>query len=205
LKGVCFDVYIIGITGGTGAGKTTAVHALQSLGALALDCDEIYHELLLSSDEMKKELEARFADISTDGNIDRNKLGKIVLNDPISLSELNVITHKYVNTEIEQRIDLHKNQGGSVAAIDAIALIESGQGDKCNIIVGINAPIETRILRIMKRDNLTKKLAELRINAQKPESFYIENCDYMLENTYDTHSIFKEKCIEFFSELIINT
>jgi len=193
---------IIGITGGTGSGKTIAVHALQTLGALALDCDEIYHELLLSSVDMKAEIEAHFENVSTDGAIDRQKLGEIVWNDPASLQELNIITHKYVNSEIERRINTFIARDGKIAAVDAIALIESGQSSKCDIVVGVIAPPEKRLTRIMKRDKLTKEYAQMRINAQQPDSYYTKNCDYILENTYDTQTEFEDKCLEFFNEMI---
>jgi len=195
-------MYIIGITGGTGAGKTSAMNALQSFGAILLDCDEIYHELLKNNAEMKAEIEARFTNVTTEGNIDRQKLGKIVWNDPDALQDLNDITHKYVSSDIEWRIIAYTAQGGDLAAIDAIALIESGQSKKCDVIIGVTAPVEKRISRIMDRDGLTKDQAGTRINAQKPESFYIENCDYILENIYDTQDLFENKCKEFFSTLI---
>jgi len=191
-------MYIIGITGGTGAGKTSAVKALQALGAQALDCDEIYHELLLSNAGMKTELNEQFADVSTDGEIDRRKLGEIVWNNPDSLQKLNNITHKYMNCEIDKRISSLLSQGVAVTAIDAIALIESGQNKKCDIVIGVVAPKEKRISRIMQRDNLTKERAIMRINAQQQESFYRENCNHVLVNLYDTASEFEDKCIEFF-------
>ena len=197
-----FAVYTIGITGGTGAGKSLAVKALEKLGALALDCDEIYHELLLSSLEMRAEIEATYDNVTTENVVDRKKLGEIVWNDPLSLQKLNHITHGFVNSEMERRIRAFKNQGGKVAAIDAIALIESGQSDRCDVVVGVTAPEEKRLSRIMNRDNLTREHAQMRISAQQPESYYIKNCDHILENTFDTQAGFEEKCTEFFKNLI---
>jgi len=194
-------MYIIGITGGTGAGKTSAVKVLQEMGAMVTDCDEVYHELLISNADMIEEIEANFTDVTGDGKIDRKKLGEIVWNDPEALQKLNIITHKYVNDEIDRRINAFREQGASIIVIDAIALIESGQSKRCDVIVGITAPQEHRIFRIMKRDNISKETAQARISAQMPESFYEENCDYILENTYDTQEEFEKKCIWFFREL----
>jgi len=195
-------MYIIGITGGTGAGKSSALKVLQELGALALDCDEIYHELLECCSEMVAEMGARFNGVSVNGKSDRNNLAEIVWNDPVSLNDLNQITHKHVSNEIEQRISSFAAQGGKVAAVDAIALIESGQSDSCDMTVGIIAPQEERIKRIMNRDGLSKEQALSRINAQKPEGFYRENCDYILENVFQTQSEFEEKCTEFFTNIL---
>jgi len=194
-------MYIIGITGGTGAGKSSAVNALRTLGAYALDCDAIYHEVLSDNTEMIAEIEAHFNNVSSGGVIDRKKLGEIVWNDPAALQKLNEITHKFMNTEIDKRISALKAQGVKIAAVDAIALIESGQGKKCDIVVGILAPQEKRLSRIMRRDNLTKEQALRRINAQQPESFFREKCDHTLENIYDFPAEFEEKCIEFFKSI----
>jgi len=195
-------MYIIGITGQTGAGKTSALKAVQSLDALTLDCDDIYHEALLSNMEMTAEIQARFSEVITDGKVDRQKLGAIVLSDPTALSELGEITHKYIIVEIDRRIDLFKAQGGRIVVIDAVALIESGQGDACDVIIGITAPMETRISRIIKRDGITREQAEMRLKAQQPEDFYIKNCDYILDNTYNNLGEFEDKCRDFFQELL---
>ena len=196
-------MYIIGITGSTGSGKTTAMQALQTFGALALDCDEIYHELLSSNPDMKEEIEARFDNILTEGKIDRKKLGAIVWNEPVALKDLNEITHKFVSSELDHHIASFEAQGGNLAAIDAIALIESGQSRRCDIVVGVLAPEEKRLSRIMKRDSLTAELAQMRIDAQQRDSFYRENCDHILENIYDTQEKFENKCKEFFKEILM--
>ncbi|MCL2820747.1 MAG: dephospho-CoA kinase [Oscillospiraceae bacterium] len=195
-------MYIIGITGGTGAGKSSAIKALQKLGANALDCDAIYHDILLNNTKMKEEIKAQFHDVTTDGEIDRKKLGEIVWNNPDSLKRLNSITHKYMNEEINSRITSFKENNTALTAIDAIALIESGQGKKCNTIVGIIAPQEKRLTRIMQRDSISEENALKRINAQQFEVFFRENCDYILENIYETETEFEKKCTEFFKELI---
>ena len=195
-------MFIIGITGGTGSGKTTALRALESLGAIALDADAIYHELLTEKIELKAELEAEWSGISSGGAIDRKKLGEIVFNDPDALLKLNSITRKYVGAEIERRLADWEAQGGAVAAIDAISLIESGRAEKCDVVVGVTAPTEIRIKRIMDRDGITQKQAEMRVAAQKPPEFYRENCNHMLEGDCETSSEFKQECRAFFSKLL---
>jgi len=193
---------IIGITGGTGAGKTSALELLGELGALTLDCDAIYHELLSDNQEMLSELGAGFEGVLSEGKIDRKKLAEIVFADSSALEKLNIITHKYVSVEVEKRINQWESQGGEITAIDAIALIESGIFKKCDIVVGITAPKETRLNRIMVRDGISLKQAEFRAKAQKPDSFYEENCDHILHNTAATPNEFKKECEQFFRNII---
>ena len=195
-------MFIIGITGPTGAGKTSALRALEALNARALDCDKIYHKLLADNPDLKSELDARFPGVLQNGVIDRKALGEIVFNDGKALSDLNVIAHKYVGYATSQSIDDWARSGGTVVAIEAIALIESGIAKKCDVVVGITAPADMRIKRIMERDGLTQAGAEQRVNAQKTDSFFEENCDYVLKNVYTNPDEFEEKCMEFFNELI---
>ena len=193
---------IIGITGGTGAGKSTAVKALQSLGAEALDCDSIYHELLSENSDLISEISQQFDAVMSDGKVDRRKLSEIVWNDTESLKKLNSITHKYVSEEIERRISSFEKLEVKTVAIDAIALIESGQGKRCEVVIGVVAPQEQRVARIMNRDNISREHALKRINAQQQEIFYRENCDYILENDYGTEAEFENACSGFFKDIL---
>jgi len=195
-------MFIIGITGGTGSGKTSALRALHKLGALTLDSDEIYHELLADNDELKSTLEARFNGVLHNGSINRRKLAEIVFREPSALLDLNKITHNFVSEEIERRITQWKAEGGTITAIDAIALIESGRAGKCDITIGVIAPAEIRISRIMKRDGITREQAEMRVNAQKPDSFYIENCDHILQGEFESPIEFEKECTGFFAKII---
>ena len=193
-------MFTIGITGGSGAGKTSALRALRSLGAFTLDCDAIYHELLANDPNLKSELDAHFRGVLRNGEIDRKRLGEIVFNNPAALLELNAITHKYIGKEIARRTADLENRGFVAVAIDAIALIESGRAGKCDIVVGVIAPKEVRVERIMARDGITREQAEKRIDAQKPDSFFIKNSDYILEGIYSEPGEFEEKCKDFFKE-----
>ena len=195
-------MFTIGITGGTGAGKTSALRALESLGALTLDCDAIYHELLASDIDLISDLESRFSGVTSNGSVDRKRLGEIVFRDPSALRDLNAITHRYIGKELARRIAEWESRGGEVVAIDAIALIESGRASTCDVVVAVTAPKEIRMSRIMARDGITREQAEMRIDAQKPDSFYRDNCDFSLEGIYNDPVYFESVCVEFFDKLI---
>ena len=173
---------IIGITGPTGAGKTTVLNALRSLGAEVVDADEVYHRLLAESDEMKAALTAAFGGHILDGRgeVDRKRLADAVY--PHRLEELNAITHPHVAAAVEERIDAAKAEGRPALAIDAIALMESGLSDRCDIVAAVLAPKELRIRRIMARDGIDEAYARRRVEAQKPDSFYRSHADYVLES-----------------------
>ncbi len=173
---------IIGITGMTGSGKSACLEVLRPLGALTLDCDVIYHELLESSEIMKTELKERFPEACLGPVPDRRILRRIVFADADALKDLNVITHRYVKEEVLRRLREFAMEGGTIAAVDAVELLEGGIAQLCSLTVGVVASEKTRIKRIMERDGISREDALLRIRAQKPESYYVENCSVTIRN-----------------------
>ena len=96
---------IIGITGGTGCGKTTLLEAIKARGGLVLDCDAIYHRLLQTDKKMLAAIEARFPGTVQEGILQRKKLGAIVFADEQALLDLNRITHSAVKNEVQRQLD----------------------------------------------------------------------------------------------------
>ena len=164
---------ILGITGGTGCGKTTLLEAVRRRGGLALDCDAIYHALLASDHEMLDSLEKAFPECFQGGSLQRKQLGALVFSDPQALALLNSITHSAVKREVKRRL----SPAPELAAIDAIALLESGLGQLCDVTVAVLAPREDRIARLTRRDGITRQYAASRIDAQHPDAWFRERCD----------------------------
>ncbi len=184
----------IGITGGTGAGKSTLLSELEGMGACAIDCDRLYHELTYDSREMLREIECEFCGVVKDECLDRKALGKIVFGNVDKLAKLSSITHKYVSMEVEKRLSEARKDGKTLAAVDAIALIESSLSEKCDVVVGVVSKPENRIARIMAREGISEEYARLRVFAQKPDEFFIEKCDFLLENNFETEDEFRAEC-----------
>jgi len=187
---------IIGITGGTGCGKTAFLHVVQELGGVVLDCDAIYHALLKTDKTLLAAIESRFPGTVENGQLQRKKLGSIVFNDPAALEDLNRITHGAVKAEVIRQLA----SGPKLAAIDAIGLFESGLNELCKLTVAITAPREVRIARLMARDQISREYAEARIDAQPAPEEFIRRCDRHLEND-GTLETFRSKCLAFFREL----
>ena len=176
------NMHIFGITGTTGSGKTSVLEAFRRKGALLLDCDRLYHDLLENSEGMLRELENRFPDAFEKGRLMRKKLASIVFHDEATLADLNAITHRYVCEDVKRQLRAHAMSGGQVAVIDAVELISSGLGALCDCTIAVLAPEAERMKRIMARDGLTEEQALERIRAQKNDAYYRENCTYTVLN-----------------------
>lgn len=174
---------IIGITGPTGAGKTTALNELEKLGGVIIDCDAVYHELLKSDLTLQGELQSRFGVLTDENGVfDRKKLGGVVFHDPAALADLNAIAHRHVVDAVKVILSQAEQEKIPAAAIDAIALFESGLADLCQATVAITAPADIRVERIMAREGISREYAQSRVNAQNPEEFYTSRCQHTLRN-----------------------
>lgn len=196
------NMRIIGITGGSGCGKTTALHTLEQIGAGIIDCDGLYHDMLENDISLIQDISQAFPDaVSENGTVNRKVLGSIVFHDQSSLARLNEITHGHIKRNVEEIILQCALEGKRIAAIDAIALIESGISSECETTIGVLADRESRIHRIMMRDGISREAALDRINAQQQDEYYIKNCSHILWND-DTQQHFEKRCAELFSEVL---
>lgn len=184
---------IIGLTGQTGAGKSTVAKILEKYGCYHIDADSVAHEVIDSDEKVKEKLSERFGNdvIGEDGKVDRKILASRAFADSESTRALNAITHPAVNSKI-QSILLKQSQFGTKAVIiDAIALFESGEDKLCDCTAAVTAPEELRLQRITERDGISASRAKERINAQKDEEFFSVNADYIIKN-YPPYNIYEE-------------
>ena len=171
---------VIGFTGPTGAGKTSALRALERLGGLVLDCDAVYHELLRTDEALRGAITDAFGPVfGADGTLDRQKLGTAVFGDPAAMERLNAIIFDRLPRELLRRIN---DSDAPLIGIDAINLVESGLSRLCRRTVAVLAPAETRVRRIMARDGIPEDYARLRVQAQKSDDFYRTHCTDVLVN-----------------------
>lgn len=189
---------VLGITGGTGCGKTTALRAVKALGGLCLDCDAIYHALLETSKPLLEAISRRFPGVVENGVLQRKKLGEQVFQNPAALRDLNAITHPAVKRRV---LEILQEKKPRLAAVDAIGLIESGLGDLCTATIAITAPREFRAQRLQKREGISEAYALARIDAQKSNEVFRAQCDYTLENNRGEQEFYKA-CLALFRQIM---
>lgn len=171
----------LGITGGSGCGKTTVSDMLRKKGIDVIDTDKVARIIVEPEKPALAEIRECFGEeyINADGTLNRKKLGDYVFSNPDKLLELNRITHKYISAYIDEYID---NYSGKIIGIDGAALIESGIDKKCDYLLSVLCGEKLRIERIISRDGISCDAAKKRIKAQKKDEFYIENSDFIVYN-----------------------
>lgn len=194
---------IIGITGPTGAGKTTALNELEKLGGAIIDCDAVYHELLKSDTTLQSELEKAFGAMKDEnGAFDRKKLGGVVFRDPAALEQLNAIVYPRIGRAVDARLEQARQEGKKAAAVDGITLIESGLGARCDATVAVLAPVDERIRRICLREGISEEYARARVGAQKRDDYFQANCDHILMNDCDYPEDFAHRARALFQQIL---
>ncbi len=195
---------VLGITGPTGAGKTTLLREVEKLGGAVIDCDAVYHEMLKSDITLQDMLEREFGPLRDEsGSIDRKKLGRIVFGAPEKLEALNAIAWRGIAYRVRGILEDRREQGRALAAIDAIALLESPLKELCQLTVAVLAPQEVRVRRVMAREGVSEQYAWARVKAQRPDEYFIRKCDYTLVNDLPAAEEFSQKAREFLKEVLL--
>lgn len=184
---------ILGLTGGSGTGKSAACTAFARLGCGVIDADATYQTLCDTCEPMLKEIQNVFGDVfSTDGKLDRKKLGAIVFADAQKLQQLNAITHPYIRQAARDAFAAYSKRGCLLCIYDAPVLFEGQMETLCDKTCAVLAARNTRIARIVARDAITEEYAALRIDAQKDDAFYRERCDYVVQNDADLDTLYTQ-------------
>lgn len=193
---------IIGLTGGSGAGKSIVAAEFEKLGAGIVDADAIYRKLCNENLDMLYELEKAFGDIlTTDKKLDRKKLASIVFSDNDKLKKLNEITLSYIKKASDENFQTLKDSGIKIAIYDAPTLFQTGTDSICDGVIGIIADRNIRIERIIKRDNISSEAAIARINAQPDDKFYYDRCQYIIENNV-SHETLQRQIKQLWKKLV---
>ena len=179
---------VIGLTGGTGSGKSVVSKSLAAAGAVIVDADKIAHDIILKGEPAYDEIIAYYGTgiLDAEGNIVRKKLGEIVFNDKEKLAFLNRCTHKYITAEVKRQIAAAKEEGTAADIIvDAPLLLEAGLESVCDLVWVVYAEPEVRAQRVMERDGITYGLAKARISNQKSWEEYRNAASTVIDNSKD--------------------
>lgn len=192
---------IIGLTGGSGTGKSSACAFFAAKGCLIADMDAISRKVCRKGEGCLAEIAEKFGNdiLDENGELRRHALGDIVFNDEEKLKILNDITHKYILEETRKIIDANTDRN---IVLDAPLLFEAGLDAYCDKTVAVLSDRALRIRRLVKRDNLTEEQIKARLDSQHSDDFYIKRCDFVFYNNASVEDLYKslEKELVFLNE-----
>ena len=185
--------FVVGLTGQTGAGKTTVSEAFRKNGYAVINADLVSREVTADPYVTKRLGELFGADVlREDGTLDRKVLGNKVFSDPNELLKLNTVLHPMIVKRIEEMIETLAQSGQKRILLDAPTLFESGANRLCDKTLAVLADEELRKKRIMERDGLTEAEALRRIKAQHPASYYRTKSSFTLRNNGTAEQLEKD-------------
>ena len=179
---------IIGLTGGSGCGKSIVAKAATDLGFVHIDTDVLGHNIILKPNKSYYKLIDVFGDtiLGENGEIDRKKLGAIVFSDPEKLNLLNRITHPAIT-------EMVKSMLGDYTIIDGAVLHKTPDiVELCDYVIAITNSDDRRINFICKRDNIDYETAKRRISSQPDNSFYADFADIVIHSDCDIEELYNK-------------
>lgn len=177
-------VMVVGLTGQTGSGKTTACRKFMENGFAVINADQIARQIMEPDSPCLREVADCFGNgiLNDDMSLNRQCLADIVFNNPKKLELLNSITYPHITSQILALIRNNSSEGRKLILLDAPTLFESRADDFCEIIISVIADEETRMKRIIERDNLTEEQAAARMKSQHNDKFFVDNSDFIIKN-----------------------
>ena len=179
---------LIGLTGMSGAGKSTVAALLGQKGFRVIDCDALVHSLYEDARYICLVETAFGKEYIRDGAVDRKKLGALVFSDPTALKKLNETVSPFIMRAVTDRIKAARAEQTSTV-LDAPLLFEYGLERYCDTVIGVTVGLETAVRRLSVRDRRSEEELRARLRAQHDEAFFREHCDYILENNGDARML----------------
>ena len=178
------DIAVIGLTGQSGAGKTTVFKVFCDNGFAVINADKIAREIMYKDSPCLKEVAECFGKdvLSDDGELNRQKLADIVFKDREKLNQLDAICYPYITFEILQQIKKLESEGQRFVLLDAPTLFESRADDFCDLIISVTAPERLRAARIAERDGISPEQIKDRFSSQHTEKFFVNHSDFIIKN-----------------------
>ncbi len=175
---------VLGLTGQTGAGKSTLCQVLRQQGCSIIDADQVARSVVEKGSACIADviLEFGIEYLNMDGSLNRRKLGETVFTDKAKLKKLNDIMFPYIVNSIKEKIEQAKEEQDGIIVLDAPTLFESGCDKFCDKVLSVVAGSDLRCRRIMERDSLSEEEALHRITAQHSEDFYTERSWAVIQN-----------------------
>ncbi len=193
---------VIGLTGPTGAGKTTACETFRALGFAVVNADEISRDVTAEGKPVLAKLAGRFGgDILRNGVLDRKELARRAFADEKSKTDLEHIIFPFIKTETLSVIDRLARVGTAAAVLDAPTLFESGFDSMCDITLAILLGAEIRRERIIARDGITEADADVRMSAGREDGFYLERAQHIIYNDGDMDEL-RRRIIDFAESVV---
>ncbi len=191
------DTVVVGLTGQSGAGKTTVCQVFDNCGFAVIDADKIARSVMEKGSMCLEEAVECFGEeiLNDDGTLNRQKLADIVFSDKEKLEQLNAISYPYITSEILNMINRYAAENKKYVLLDAPTLFESRADDFCDLIISVTASEKNRLDRIARRDGISEEQIRNRFSSQHTEEFFINHSDFIIKNNKSAE-ILKEKAKE---------